>query len=266
MNPPVKLKWIYALMVVFIILIGVQMSMYIVSLTRDDGLQSAIVNYSIVSIVIGYTLIRMIWRILTQTYLSWKWHKHFRSSQHVKLTKRLAYKYRSLRTDILVVRDEAFVALTIGIRRPTIVVSSAVLDIFSDDEVRAIVLHEWHHCRNRDNVKLLLMRLLTEGFGYFPIMSPIFRYYQTWMELLADRFAIRHMRTELPLASVLLKLSKLRPSRQHEAAVHFATTTMHYRIAQVLEPNKTVKVKVALLRPLLISLSLLLLLMLGGDS
>lgn len=266
MTPPVKLKWIYALMVMFIILLGAQMSIYIANSYKDNGLQYAIVNYSILGIIVGYTFIRIIWRLLTQVYLSWKWHKHVRSIQHVKLTKRLTYKYRSLNTNILVVNDESFIAMAIGMWKPTIVISSAVLDMFNDDEVKAIVLHEFHHCRNHDNVKLLVMKLLTEGFGYFPIMNSIYRYYQTWMELLADRFAIRYMGTELPLASVLLRLSSFTRSKQHAAGVHFADTTMNYRIAQVLNPSQAVKVKVDMLRPLLLSLSLLLLLIVGGDS
>jgi Zn-dependent protease with chaperone function len=266
MNPSVKLKWIYALMVVFIVLFSVQMGMFVAHQIGDDRLQGTIVTYVVFDLVIGYTLIRAIWRIIAQTYLSRKWQKLFLAVKHDKLTKRLNYKYGSLKTEIIVVRDEAFVALAIGMRRPKIVVSTAVLDIFSDDEVKAILLHEWHHCRNRDNSKMFLTTLLVEAFGYWPIMKPIFRYYQTWTELLADRFTIRQMGTELHLASVLLKLSKLGGMQQHAAAVHFATTTMHYRIMQVLEPDKTVKVKVALLRPLLASFSLLLLFMLGGDS
>ncbi|MFC5470999.1 M56 family metallopeptidase [Cohnella suwonensis] len=266
MNPPVKLKWIYALMVVFIVFVSVRMGMFVAHQMGNDRLQGAIVTYVVFDLVIGYTLIRAIWRIIAQTYLTRKWHKRFYAGKHDKLTKRLNYKYRSLGTEIIVVRDEAFVALAIGMRRPKIVVSTAVFDIFSDDELKAILLHEWHHCRNRDNLKTFLMTLLANAFGYWPIMKPIFRYYQTWTELLADRFAIRWMGTELHLANVLLKLSKGGEMRQHAAAVHFATTTMHYRIMQVLEPDKTVKVKVAVLRPLLASFSLLLLFMLGGDS
>ncbi|MEK8127086.1 M56 family metallopeptidase [Paenibacillus filicis] len=98
-------------------------------------------------------------------------------------------------------RDEGFVALAIGMRKPIIVISTQVLETFSSDEVKAILLHEWHHCRNLDNVKMFLMTLLTEAFGYWPIMKPVFRYYQIWTELLADRFAIHQMGTELHLAS-----------------------------------------------------------------
>ncbi|WP_409344634.1 M56 family metallopeptidase [Paenibacillus sp. MBLB4367] len=266
MNLPVKLKWCMTLMAVFLAVFCVRMGMFVAHQTGDGRLQDVTLSYVVIDLVIGYTLIRAIWRILAQTYLSRKWLKLFRAAKHDKLTKRLTYKYRSLKTEIIVVRDEALVALAIGMRRPKIVVSTAVLDTFSSEEVKAILLHEWHHCLNRDNAKMFLTTLLAEAFGYWPIMKPIFRYYRTWTELLADRFAIRQMGTELPLASVLLKLSKLGNMQQHAASVHFAAAAMHYRIMQVLEPDKTVKVKLALLRPLLASISLLLLFMLSGDS
>ncbi|RXZ78515.1 M56 family peptidase [Paenibacillaceae bacterium] len=265
MRPPIKLRWIYTLLVVFLALFSVQMGLFVARQMEGGGLGVALWTSIVFDLIIGYTLIRAIWRITAQAYLSRKSHQLFRSRKHDKLTKRLNYKYSNLGTDIIVVRDEAFVALAIGMRKPIIVISTQVLNMFSDDEVKAILLHECHHCRNRDTLKLFVMTLLTEAFGYWPIMKPIFRYYQTWTELLADRFAIRQMGTELYLASVLLKLSK-QIKTQHAAAVHFAASTMHYRMLQVLEPHQTVKVKIALLRPLLASLTLLLLLMMGGDT
>lgn len=265
MSPSVKLNWIYASLAVFIALFSLQMGL-LVSHQLDGGrLQGALATFILFDLVIGYTIIRATWRIIAQRYLTRKSLRLFRSRQHHKLTKRLNYKYSSLATEIVVVRDEAFLALAIGMRKPKIILSTAVLQMFDDDEVKAILLHEWHHCRNRDNVKMFLLTLLTEAFGYLPIMKPVFRYCQTWTELLADRFAIQRMGTELHLASVLLKLTKIRKN-DHAAAVHFAATTMHYRMIQVLEPYQSVKVKVAFLRPLLVSVLLLLLFMIGGDS
>lgn len=271
MNTPLKLKWMYPLIACLLILFSVQLATYTVRAVTSDEPQSAILTYIAGGIVLGYTLIRLLWRIAAQVYLSRQWVRQFRSIQDMKLSRRLAYKYQSLGADIIVIKDESFVALVIGMRKPAIVISTGVLGMFSHNEVKAILLHEWHHCRNRDNAKMFLARLLTEAFGYLPVMRSIYRYYQTWTELLADRYAITRMGTELHLASVLLKLSRLASIGSHRAAVHmaavqFVTATMPYRIAQVLEPDKTVKVKVAFLRPLLISCMLLLLLLLSGDS
>lgn len=266
MNQSVKLKWILALMVVFVAVFSARMGTIVFHQMGGDRLQCATVTYIVFDLLIGYTLVMAVWRFMTQMYWSRQWLKRFRTAKHDKLTKRLNYKYSSLNTEIIVVRDEAFVALTIGIWRPIIVVSTAVLDTFSDDEVKAIMLHEWHHCLNRDNSKTFLATLVAEAFRYWPMMKPLFRYYQTWTELLADRFVIRQMGTELHLASALLKLAKLGRMQKHAAALHFATGTMHYRMMQVLEPEKALKIKVSLFRPIFVSLSLMLLLMLGGDA
>ncbi|MFE4711623.1 M56 family metallopeptidase [Paenibacillus sp. NPDC056722] len=260
-----KLRWIFTLMVVFIAVFSVQMGIFITRQVGESGLKACIMLYWVFDVIVGYTLVRAIWRITAQAYLSRKWNKRFGSMKHDKLTKTLNYKYRSLETEILVVQDEAFVALALGLFKPKIIISTYVLERFSDKEVKAILLHEWHHCRNRDNVKLFLVTLLTEAFGYWPIMKPIFRYYETLTELLADRFVMTRMGTELHLAKVLLKLSKW-GKIQPAVAVHFAASAMNYRMMQVLEPDQTVKVKIALLRPLLASISILLLLMLSGDA
>jgi|GEM_PF-1900940 len=266
MNTAPRLRWAYGLAIFFIGMVGIQLAIYTNQSMRSDSGQCLLVTYIEIGLLAGYTAARALWRVGAQAYLSHKWMKHFRSIQQEKLTKRLQYKYRDLGVGLLVVRDDAFVAMAIGMRRPTIILSDTVQDMFSDAELKAIILHEWHHCRNRDNAKLFFTKLLTEAFGYLPIMHPIYRYCHTWMELLADRFAIERMGTELPLASVLLKLSKLGNTRRHAAAVHFASATMDYRIAQVLEPEQAVKVKIAIVRPMLISLSFLLLLMISGDS
>jgi len=266
MNPPAKLKWGYALVVVVLLLFSVQLSAYVARALADGGRECALFAFAESGLILGYALARAIWRTAAQAYLTRKWLRRFRSDRDGKLTRRLAYRYRDLGTELIVTRDDGLTALAIGMRKPIIVLSRGVLERFGDDEVKAIVLHEWHHCRNRDNAKLFLARLLTEAFGFLPIMRPMFRYYRTWTELLADRFAMNRMGTELPLAGVLLKLSKLGGMRPYPAAVHFAATTMNYRIAQVLEPDRTVKVKLNVLRPLLTSLTLLLLLLLSGDS
>jgi len=267
MNGPIaKLRWIYGLLIVFVVAVAVQMgTLAFHQITAGEPPYPSAIAI-LVDLVIVYTLGRLAWRCVKQIYWSRVWHERFRGSRHERLTKRLNYKYRSWGTEIIVVRDSAFIALTLGMLRPRIVVSTALFEMFGDKEIEAILLHEWHHCRNGDGLKQFLSALVEDAFGYWPIIKPIVRHYRTWKELFADRFAIRQMGTELYLGNVLLKLAKLGNVRHREGAVHFADGTMQYRIMQVLEPGQAVKVPLSLLRPLLVSCSLLLLLMLGGDS
>lgn len=266
MNPALKLRSAYALMIVFVAVVVVYMAMFIAYQARHGALHGPIVHYAIIDLFMGYTLGMLIWRSFRQWRLSRQWLQQFEANKHAKLTKCLNYKYRSLGTEIVVVRDNRFVALAIGLLRPKIVISTMVLAMFNDKEVKAILLHESYHCRNRDGQKLFLSALLLDAFRYLPIVKPIFRYYQTWQELFADRFAMRQMGTERHLGSVLLKLAQHRKLMQGETAVHFASTALQYRIMQVLEPERSVNVPLALLMPFLRSCSVLLLFMLSGDS
>lgn len=266
MNPTIRLRCAYALMIAFVAVVMVHMGMLITYQIRNGVVQGPVLNYALIDIVIAYTLGQIIWRSTRQLVLSHKWLRHFRASRHDKLTKRLNYKYRDWGTEIIVVQDDAFVALTMGLLRPRIVVSTTVLEMFTDKEIKAILLHERYHCCNYDGLKMFFSALLADAFGYLPIVKPILRYYQTWQELFADRYAIRQMGTEQYLGSVLLQLAKLGKLQRYETAVHFANTTLEYRVMQVLEPDRGVNVPLALLKPFLRSCSILLLLMLGGDS
>lgn len=265
MSPITKVRGSYALMMVIITTAIVQMGVILAYQIRSGTIQGPVFNYAII-VLFGYMLAMMIWRITRQLYLSQRWIKHFRARKHDKLTKRLQYIYRHWGTEIIVVKDDAFVALAIGLIRPKIVVSTMVLDRFSNMEVKAILLHERYHCLKHDGRKMFLSSLLVNVFGYLPIVKPIVRYYETWKELFADRYAMQQMDTELYLGNVLLKLAKRENLQRCRTAVYFANSTLQYRMMQVLQPEKAVKVPLALLKPFWRSCSILLLLIVGGDS
>lgn len=266
MSPVVKMRLIYALMIFFASVVLMQMGFILIHQIRNFEVQGMLLSHILFDLVIAYTFVRMMWRIVNQWYLSSKWLKIFRSRAHHKLTKQLNDKYRRWKTELIVVEDDAFLALTIGMLRPKIVVSTGVFTRFNEDEVKAILLHEWYHCRNRDNIQMFISTLLTDAFGYLPIIKPSVRFYKTMKELLADRFAIMQMGTELHLGNVLLKLVKSGHINRRKAAIHFTETAIDYRIMQILEPEKVVKVPIALIRPLLLSCVFLLLISIGGSS
>ncbi|OBR63767.1 peptidase M56 [Paenibacillus oryzae] len=265
MSPIMKLRGSYGLMMVIILIAIVQMGVIVTSHLHAETLQQSVFSYAIV-VLAGYMLVKFLWRVIQQLHLSRKWFNHFQNHMHVKLTKQLQYKYRNWDTEIIVVQDDAFVALTIGLLRPKIVISTMVLSCFSEKEIKAILLHERYHCLKQDGRKHFFSILLADAFGYLPIVKPIIRYYETWKELFADRYAIQQMGTELYLGNVLLKLAKHKSFTPCGTAVYFANSTLQYRLMQVLEPERTVVVPLTLLKPFLRTCSMLLLILIGGDS
>lgn len=220
-------------------------------------------------LVILYTVTRILWRVLKQWYLSVKWECIFEAKQHSKLTKKLNYKYRHWNVKLLVVNGESFTALTMGLVRPRIIVSTAVFTSFSAKELEVILQHERYHCIHHDPLKIFLSTLLVDGLGYVPMFKAFHHYYKTLKEVLADRFVMRKTGSEYDLGNVLLRLSRVCTVTRPEIGVSFADTAINYRIHQVLYPEKSVHIPFFRFRPTVISMFIVLILpsiVLGGCS
>lgn len=286
MNPEVKIKRMYLLMVTFGFLIFLQMGLYVAHQFWDVPIHWNIFQYCVAAIsgtttgevwiklifnlIIIYTLGRIAWRTWKQWTLTRKWLRIFHTQQHTKLMKQLNDKYRDWNTEFIVVQDEAFLALSIGVWKPKIVISTALFNMFNDREIEAILMHERYHCRSRDNLKLFLSTLMVDAFGYMPIIKSVSRHYKTWTELLADRYVVKQMGTGVELSNVLLRLVRHSSMAHHQVTMaYFANTAINYRIMQVLDPEKPIPIPFSLFQPLLLSSAMLLLfgtLLFGGCS
>lgn len=269
MNPTVKSNLAFALLLFSGAFILLQMGLLVAHQALNEqpqwnllqfclsGLQEHTVGHDITKMLFNalfvYTVLRIVLRITNQIRMSRKWNRIFQAKENKKLTKQLNYKYRGWKTRLIVVDDRAFIAVTMGIFRPKIIVSSGLLSMFSEREAKAILLHEWHHCRNYDPLKLFLTTVIMDGMGYVPIIRATVNYYKTWSELLADRFAIKQMGSVYDLANVFLRLSDRGKVRIDAVGAYFADHAINYRIMQVLEPEKPIHVPFLHLRPVLTS-------------
>jgi Zn-dependent protease with chaperone function len=265
MSPRGKVNVSYGLTVVFVIAVAGWMGGAVLLETRDTWETSGLLGL-LTGFLLAYSFYRMLLRIVKQWLLTVKGLRLFRANLHPELSKQLQEEYRLWNTEILVVHDKAFVGLNIGLWRPRIVISTAVLAQCSDEEVKGILLHELHHCRKRDNMRLFILTLMAESFFYLPVIKPVLTYVHTWLELFADRFAIRQMGTSLHVGTVLLKLAGGEKAPAYGVALRFAGTALNYRMLRVISPEEEVQVPLKLQRPVLVTCCILLLLMVGGSS
>lgn len=265
MSPLAKVRVSYGLTVLLVAAVTGWMS-GTVALENGGGAWGAGCASGLMLGLLIYSCGRMLLRILKQWRLTVKGLRLFHSCLHRGWTERLQEEYRAWHTEILVVRDKGVVGLTIGLFRPRIILSTGTLAQCSAEEVKGILLHELHHCRKRDNLKLFLLTLLAESFFYLPVIKPVLAYVHTWQELFADSFAIRQMGTSLHVGAVLLKLAGGAGTPEYGAALQFAGTALDYRMLQVISPEEEVQVPLKLQRPFLVTCCFLLLLMVGGSS
>lgn len=113
---------------------------------------------------------------------------------------------------VRVVRDSKAVALTHGLLRPRIVVSTGLLRRCSETELRAILEHEAEHVRRRDPLRTLVARV---GVGRWSRVSAVAHFLfclKRDAELRADRAAIRVVGPQA-VASAIASISHERTSR-----------------------------------------------------
>lgn len=125
-------------------------------------------------------------------------------------------------------------AFCYGFFRPHIGVSTGLVALLSKAELKAVLLHEAHHCRHYDPLRTLLLEVLVSFLFFLPVVAEGRAHLVTAAELAADRYAIRHAGRH-SLAGALHKLLASAPAPQPYAAVMFTgQNAVAVRIAYLL--------------------------------
>jgi len=93
-----------------------------------------------------------------------------------------------------------------GLLRPRIVLSMALCAILDHDELTAVLLHEDHHRRRREPLRIVLLGALAHALSFMPPVGVILGQARTEMEIAADRAAVARTGSTRALARALLKV------------------------------------------------------------
>lgn len=91
-------------------------------------------------------------------------------------------------------------------RRPRICLSTGLIQRLTDDELRAVLLHERYHLRQRDPLRLVIARYFAAGLYVVPVVAELVEYYTVQKEVAADHDAVRTLGGARELASALFKV------------------------------------------------------------
>lgn len=91
-----------------------------------------------------------------------------------------------------------------GLIRPTVYVTTGLLAVLNDGELRAVLAHERAHLYSRDPLRTTIGRVLSRLLLFVPLHEEAYRAYRLRRELAADRAAVESTDL-LDLASALLK-------------------------------------------------------------
>jgi Zn-dependent protease with chaperone function len=124
-----------------------------------------------------------------------------------------------------------------GIARPRVLVSGVAESMLSAPEMRSALNHEIAHVRRRDNLKKLLLRLVT-----FPGMAALEDAWLEATEMAADDEAVANASEALDLAAALIKLSRIAPAEPSvdltAALLHSPASVVNARVARLIAWNE----------------------------
>jgi len=105
--------------------------------------------------------------------------------------------------------DPRSLAFTGGLLRPRIFLSTKLLETLDEEELRVVVLHEFHHQRSKDPLKSLAVSFVSDFLFFLPVSKFLKKAYLLESEITADAQAVG-LGGDLPaVVGLLLKVRKL---------------------------------------------------------
>lgn len=87
---------------------------------------------------------------------------------------------------LVLVEDAAAYTFTQGLRRPVVWLSTGLVALLDDAELRAVLCHERHHVRQRDPLRVLVSRSLAHALFFAPLAAALRDAYLLSKEIDAD--------------------------------------------------------------------------------
>ncbi len=122
------------------------------------------------------------------------------------LSEELAERLGAPRPRLLVCTLDRPLALTYGLRRPKVLLSTWMLERLDAQELESVLAHELAHATRRDYLAVWLATVLRDAFCYLPTSWAAYRQLQREKEPTCDDLAIGATRRPLALASALAKV------------------------------------------------------------
>lgn len=123
------------------------------------------------------------------------------------------------RRDLVVLCSDTVAAQTIGLFRPRVVLSTALAELLSGEELQAVIAHEEAHRAGRDNLLRAAARSVTLAFFYLPGLKHAYMEMSTSLELAADKQAVDSGCSQISVARTLMKVAAVCVPADHRLAI-----------------------------------------------
>lgn len=211
----------------------------------QDGLQNlgghASVSWQfLILTLLLLVLLRGLWSFGQQVWQTYRFAHGFLPLQiHLPARLEKLLSAHHLTTKQVICLDLAPVhAFCLGFWRPRIWLTTGLLNMLTDDELKAVLAHEAYHLYQRDPLRLAVGRAVGNAFFFLPLMASLAYRAELDQELGADNAAITYLGDDLPLLCVLQKLLAQQPVPQESPLPTMAAFNVtEARLQRLLYPT-----------------------------
>lgn len=237
--------WLQMGMFLTHLVFGTQLKMnffrFCLSLFMEDSFYYFLVIF-LFNTLLAYILFVTVIKIIKQIILSQRFYKKIKEWKDHDYSRFISEKHGRLE-NIIVVKNSNTLAFTMGFIKPSIVLSTGLIQMLEEDELKAVIEHESFHQNNHDPLKIFILELIAHSLWFIPLTKWCHQNYTIISEILADEHAIKKLGSQLELSSALLKLITYAPAKPSPTLVHFSGGSINYRLQQLVEPKQSIPVK-----------------------
>ncbi|MCY9509994.1 M56 family metallopeptidase [Paenibacillus larvae] len=184
------------------------------------------------------TVFLLFWFLGRQLFASAVFSHRLHLYKDKRLSEELNRLFAGGRPVFVVIHSPGPIAMSAGIIRRRIVLSTGLLEMLDHDERDAVIQHELCHHHNRDPLKTFVLGLFAGIMWYLPVLKVGYNQYKVVREVIADKYAIGKTGATAGLESALLKLLQARAALTATCShVSFADNAINFRIRQLIEPQ-----------------------------
>ena len=111
--------------------------------------------------------------------------------------------------NVTVFEDRMPLAFTGGFLMPRVFISTKLMETLDEKELRAVILHEFHHQHSKDPLKGLVVSFISDFLFFLPISRFLKKVFSLTAEMTADAHSVNLQADPVDLAVSLLKIQKL---------------------------------------------------------
>lgn len=152
----------------------------------------------------------------------------------LKSTTSLPFKIRKIAIEVgigsklVVTKDGNFTSFCFGLFSPKICLNLKFVSSLTKEELRAVLLHEIHHLKSKDPLKILVAQTLQSLLFFLPISKDFQNHYQLFQEIAADKEVLKQTGV-FALRNALIKSITL-PEANFAFARFFAERSLEQRV------------------------------------